>query len=159
MCPTGFAVGWIEYFLCNFIQFGNYRIHFHTCALLSSPVTVSDKCAVGSNEHSLCIFRPLAYLRLTIHKYTHCHRLTLSMTGFAVDSFILYATLFNLVTSESLFMHRLTCQRFPTVLGVYKEYRLCILLHVMNSDKWRLPCSFVVTKLNRCIFLHVAKGD
>ena len=68
---TVFSVGAINYSICNFIQFGNYRIYFHACALLSSPDTVADKCAVGSNEHSLCIFRPIAYFRLTIRKYTH----------------------------------------------------------------------------------------
>ena len=33
--------------------------------------TVSDAFAVGSNEYSLCIFKHIAYFRLTMHKYTY----------------------------------------------------------------------------------------
>ena len=56
MSVTGFAVDSIEYSFWNFIQFGNFRIHFHKYGLLLSPNTVSDRFAVGSNEYSLCIF-------------------------------------------------------------------------------------------------------
>ena len=132
MCLTGFAVGWIEYSLCNFIQFGNYRIHFRTCALLSSPDAVCDKCALARTR---ILSASLDHWPTSVGQSTNiltCNRLTLSMTGFADDTLILSTTLFNLVTSESLFMHTLTCQRSPTVLGVYKEYRLCILLHVSD---------------------------
>ena len=89
-----------------------------------------------------------------------CLRPKLSLTVFAVGA-IKYSlcNFIQFVNFRSLFMHTLTCERYPTILGVYKEYRLCILLHVMNSEYWMLPCCFVVTELNRCIFLHVAKGD
>ena len=139
MFLTVFAVGAIKYSLCKFRKSGNVRISFPSCAQLSSPDMSVIVFAVGSIEYVLYSFRPLAYFRLTIHKYTHLPSPDNVYAGFAVDSFIRSATLFNLATSESLFMHTLTCQRSPTVLGVsvlgvYKKYHLCILLHVMNSD-------------------------
>ena len=71
MSVTGFAVDSIEYFTYNFIQFRNFRIHFHTCGLFPSLSTVFERFAVGSTEYSLCKFRQLACFRLTIHKSTH----------------------------------------------------------------------------------------
>ena len=38
---------------------------------MSSPDTVSDTFAVGSNEYSLCILWQLAYFCLSIHTYSH----------------------------------------------------------------------------------------
>ena len=67
MSVTGFAVDSIDYSICNFIQFGNFRINFHTYGLLSSHSTVFERFAVGSTEYSLCIYKQLACFRLTIH--------------------------------------------------------------------------------------------
>ena len=35
------------------------------------PTLSLEGIAVGALEYSLCNFRQLAYIRLTIHKYTH----------------------------------------------------------------------------------------
>ena len=110
--------------------------HMLTC---HRPTISPAAYAVGSIEYSLCNCRQLACFRLTIHKYTHltssdtvydmvcrwldhmltCHRPTMSPAAFAVDrSSILSATLGNLVTFESLFVHMLTCHRSTAVFGV-----------------------------------------
>ena len=72
---TRCAIGW-RVFSLHFIHFGNFRIGFHTYALLPCSLAVvltlsGTSFVVGANEYSLCIFRQLAYFCLKIHKYTH----------------------------------------------------------------------------------------
>ena len=84
--------------------------HMLTCHRPTLSVTVF---AVGSIEYVLCSFRQLAYVRLAIHEFTH-----LRSPDTVSDrvcrwrgSSILSATLFSLVTTESIFIHVLSCLR------------------------------------------------
>ena len=104
---TGFAVGSIEYSLCNFRQLGNFQWTIPECTHSSLPDTVSDRVcrwldrvfpmklwAVGIipiNNPQIC--------SLAIVRHSLWQELPLARSS------ILSAALGNLVNSESIFIH------------------------------------------------------
>ena len=64
--------------------------------------------AVGSIESYLCNFRQMAYIRLTIHKFTHLPSPTLSLTVSAVGSIESSLGKFKQIAYFRLTIHRYT---------------------------------------------------
>ena len=132
----GFAVGSIEYSICNFKQFAYFRFAIYKYTIYPS----SDNASLSVWRWPNRVF-PMEFLTVSIYSIDNLQICSLAIAqeclwqGLPLSrSGILSASLGRLVTSESHSIHMLTCDRpklSPTVFAVGSiGYSLCIFRQV-----------------------------